>query len=89
MAASSSSSMAKMISNFSVSILTRRGYASSAAVGESSSKTLMNNNKKKSPVSWVPDPKTGYYMPENRIHQQQQLDRDVVAEILIKNNNKN
>lgn len=76
--------------------LFRRGYASasqgvaSTAVKGGSVSTLMKKSGEEKvvgtteKVSWVPDPVTGYYRPENRIDE---IDVAELRSILLKNKN--
>ncbi|XP_022144227.1 indole-3-acetic acid-induced protein ARG2 [Momordica charantia] len=76
------------------SALSRRGYAAaSQGVSSSAAKAAGVNLLKKSgedrvgsseKVSWVPDPVTGYYRPENRTDE---IDVAELRSILLKNKN--
>lgn len=71
-------------------LVTRRGYAASAPGVASSSGVrsgaprvmLKKGSEESGKTAWVPDPKTGYYRPENAKAAQ---DPAVLREALIKN----
>ncbi|KAM7495842.1 hypothetical protein LguiA_020256 [Lonicera macranthoides] len=93
MAATSSLSNAKLISAFVVDrisfVVSRRGYAAAAAsqrqggIVSSSSVMMKKKGREESTekTSWVPDPKTGYYRPEN---QGKEIDAVELREMLLK-----
>ncbi|KAM7521463.1 hypothetical protein LguiA_011365 [Lonicera macranthoides] len=84
----------KLLSAFVVDRLsvavTRRGYAA-ASQGVVSSSSVRNNmmlkkggEEAKKNTSWVPDPVTGYYRPEN---QAKEIDAAELREMLLKHKN--
>lgn len=87
-------SNAKMLSSFVVNrisaVVTRRGYAATASQsgvssgvrGGASNVMLKKGEKESTKTSWVPDPVTGYYRPED---QSKEIDAAELREILLKN----
>ncbi|XP_047329243.1 late embryogenis abundant protein 2-like [Impatiens glandulifera] len=58
-----------MVDRFSsVALRSRRGYAATAigSVNNLMGKKIIGEGKTKTTPSWVPDPITGFYRPENR-----------------------
>ncbi|KAL5701312.1 hypothetical protein ACHQM5_026659 [Ranunculus cassubicifolius] len=98
MAARSLSNNVKLVATFADTFslaINRRGFAavatqSGGAAASGVEKMMMKKTgaEKKSGVkgedSWVPDPKTGYYRPENR---GDEIDVAELREILLKRNN--
>lgn len=66
-------SSAKALSSLITAKLSTRGFAAAASSGGLSSSvragapSVMLNKKEESKISWVPDPVTGYYRPENHV----------------------
>ncbi|KAK3415478.1 hypothetical protein EUGRSUZ_H01105, partial [Eucalyptus grandis] len=77
-----------LVDGISASIA-RRGYAA-ASQGVASSFNVMSKKtgeemaRSTERVSWVPDPKTGYYRPENRADE---IDVAELRALLLKNKN--
>ncbi|KAL6494163.1 hypothetical protein OROGR_032083 [Orobanche gracilis] len=72
-----------------VSAVVSRGYPSSSHVGESRSvrigaprNVMLNKGTEEVKISWVPDPVTGYYRPED---QAKEVDPVELREMLLKN----
>ncbi|KAL6499474.1 late embryogenesis abundant protein [Orobanche gracilis] len=64
-------------------VVSRRGYASASQGGEIGAPNFMfKTGTEEVKISWVPDPVTGYYRPEN---QAKQIDPAELRELLLKN----
>ncbi|CAA2981348.1 SENESCENCE-ASSOCIATED GENE 21, mitochondrial-like [Olea europaea subsp. europaea] len=79
-----------LVANRISAAVNRRGYVaassqsgmSSSVRGEVSNVMLRKGEKESTKTSWVPDPVTGYYRPEN---QSKEIDAAESREILLKN----
>ncbi|KAL8513415.1 hypothetical protein ACS0TY_012760 [Phlomoides rotata] len=65
-------SNAKAVSAFIASRISRRGYAAAASQGSVSrigapNVLLKKGSEDSTKISWVPDPVTGFYRPENQV----------------------
>ncbi|XP_073143955.1 protein SENESCENCE-ASSOCIATED GENE 21, mitochondrial-like [Henckelia pumila] len=82
-------STVKNVSALLASKISRRGYAAAGASqgtgvsnsGASANVMLKKGSEEPSKISWVPDPVTGYYRPEN---QAKEVDAAELRAILIK-----
>ncbi|KAL1550256.1 Protein SENESCENCE-ASSOCIATED GENE 21, mitochondrial [Salvia divinorum] len=83
-------SNAKTVSALLSSIISRRGFAHAAASqggvssslrGGAPSVMLKKGSEESAKISWVPDPKTGYYRPENHA---KEIDAAELREMLVK-----
>ncbi|KAI3460796.1 hypothetical protein Pfo_017459 [Paulownia fortunei] len=86
-------SNAKTVSAFITSrisaVVTRRGYAAASQGGVSNNVRsgapnvmLKKGSEESAKISWVPDPVTGYYRPENHA---KEIDAAELREMLVKN----
>ncbi|XP_047957581.1 protein SENESCENCE-ASSOCIATED GENE 21, mitochondrial-like [Salvia hispanica] len=80
-------SNAKTVSALLSNIISRRGFAQAAASqsslrGRAPSVMLKKGSEESGKISWVPDPKTGYYRPENHA---KEIDAAELREMLVKN----
>ncbi|KAL6502810.1 hypothetical protein OROHE_023978 [Orobanche hederae] len=86
---SNAKTVSALVTNKVSAVVSRRGYASASQSGESSSVRIgapnvfmFKKGTEEVKISWVPDPVTGYYRPEN---QAKEIDPVELRAMLLKN----
>ncbi|MGD7533520.1 hypothetical protein ACQCP8_25835, partial [Ralstonia pseudosolanacearum] len=86
---SNAKTVSALITNKISHVVARRGFAAASQGGVSSSLRagapsvmLKKGSEEPTEISWVPDPKTGYYRPENHA---KEIDAAELREMLVKN----